>query len=52
MAFKEIYIGTVGFYLSTWIMEITRVFTANELHTWKWKLQPVTIYGLIGNQNA
>jgi hypothetical protein len=31
-------------------MEITRVSTANDLHTWKWKVLPVTISELNGNQ--
>jgi len=42
--------GCFGCYLSTWITEITRVSTPNDLHTWKWKVQPVAISELNGNQ--
>ena len=42
--------GCFGFYWSAWITEITSVSAANVRHTWKWKVQPVTIPELNGNQ--
>jgi len=46
MAVKESVIGT-GVWMFWFLSEHS---TANDLHTWKWKVHPVTVSELNGNQ--